>query len=255
MTVAGNPDNAAVWGGADVLLGSVSTIIPAAGAEFALARSLSVTTVSADATITFASGAITSADVGLSITGTGIPASTTILSVTNATTAELSANATASATVTGTLGATNGWKYAGLLDPGQGFTEGIEQSQTDHSAWGYGVIATTYSDKKTTKGFTCLEENATVMGLVYDTSGMTFDDVAGTYEGDLAVRDDTTRVRIAFVTTSGTTTRWKVSKNYATVTATDAGSESEEALGSKAFEATIFPDENSVLFTTYKGAA
>jgi hypothetical protein len=254
MTVAGNPDNAAVWGGADVLLGSVDAIIPAAGAEFALARSLSVTTVSADATITFASGAITSADVGLSITGTGIPASTTILSVTNATTAELSANATASATVTAELGGTNGWKFVGLLDPGQGFTEGIEQSQTDHSAWGYGVIATTYSDKKTTKGFTALEENETVMGLVYDISDMTFDDVAGTYEGDLGVRDDTTRVRIAFRTTSGTTNRWKASKNYATVTATDAGSESEEALGTKAFEATIFPDENSVLFATYKGA-
>jgi hypothetical protein len=38
------------------------------------------------------------------------------------------------------------------------------------------------------------------------------------------------------------------------VIASGAGSESEESLGSKTFEASIFPDENSVLYTTYKGA-
>ena len=47
------------------------------------------------------------------------------------------------------------------------------------------------------------EENETVMGLVYDVSAMVFDDVLGTYSGDLAVRDNTERVLIAFVTTSG----------------------------------------------------
>lgn len=253
--MSGNPDNAAVWGGADVLVGPVGALIPDAGDDFAIARSVAIGTTNADATITFASGAITAADVGQSITGTGIPAATTILSWTDATHAELSANATATGTPTASLGATTGWKFVGLLDGGQGFEESIEQSTTDHSAWGYGVIATTYGDKKTTLTFTALEENSTVMGLVYDIEDMTFDDVAGTYSGDLKVRDDTERVRIAFKTTSGTTERWKASKNYATVTATGAGSESEEALGTKAFSVTVFPDENNALFTTYKGAA
>ena len=252
--MSGNPDLANVWGGADVLVGPENAVIPAPGVAFGVARSQAITTTSADATISFASGTITAADIGLSITGTGIPAATTILSITNLTTAELSANATASGTPTATIGATNGWSFVGLLDPSAGFTEGIEQSSTDHSAWGYGVIATTYSDKKTTKTFTALEENATVMGLVYDVSDMTFDDVAGTYQGTLKVRDDTTRVRVAFVTTSGSTTRWKVSENYATVSASDAGTESEEALGTKAFDVTIFPTADRELFRTYKGA-
>ena len=182
--MAGNPGNAAVWGGADVLIAPIGTAIPIGNAAF---------------------GA--------------------------------------------------GWEYVGVLDGGQGFEESIEQSTTDHSAWGYGVIATTYGDTKVTKTFTALEENETVMGLVYDVSGMTFDDVAGTYVGDLAVRDNTERVLVAFVTTSGSTERRKISKNYATVAATSAGSESEESLGSKGFEVTIVPDSNKVLFYTYKGAS
>lgn len=252
--MSGNPDLATVWGGADVLVGSDIAIIPAAGVGYGLYRTQAITTVNTDATITFASGTITAKDIGLSITGTGIPAATTILSITNLTTAELSANATASGSPTVTIGATNGWRFLGLLDGGQGFEESIEQASTDHSAWGYGVIATTYGDKKTTKTFTALEENAVVMGLVYDVSGMTFDDVAGTYSGDLKVREDTARLRLGFETTSGAVVRRNTTANYATVTASGAGSESEESLGSKSFEASIFPDDSSVLFTVYKGA-
>ena len=182
--MAGNPDNAAVWGGADVLIAPVGTAIPVGNAAFGV-----------------------------------------------------------------------GWEYVGLLDGGQGFTESIEQDSTDHNAWGYGVIATTYGNTKVTKTFTALEENETVMGLVYDVSSMTFDDVAGTYVGDLKVRDNTTRVLIAFVTTSGTTERRMISKNYATIAATSAGSESEESLQTKGFTATIVPDDNKVLYYTYKGAS
>jgi hypothetical protein len=251
---SGNPDLATVWGGADVFVGSETAVVPTAGNGYGLARSQAVTTVSTDATITFASGTITAADIGLSITGTGIPALTTILSITNLTTAELSANASASGSPTVAIGGTNGWKYVGCLDGGQGFEEANDQSSTDHSAWGFGVIATTYGDKKTTVTFTALEENQTVMGLVYDISDMTFDDVAGTYQGNLAVREDTDRVRLGFETTSGDVVRRKTTANYATVTASGAGSESEESLGSKTFEASIFPDENNALYTVYKGA-
>ena len=62
-------------------------------------------TTNADATVTSATAGFTSYDVGKKISGAGIPAATTILSVTNATTIELSANATATATgVTLTIG-------------------------------------------------------------------------------------------------------------------------------------------------------
>ena len=182
--MAGNPTNAAVWGGADVLIAPIGTAIPVGNAAFSAA-----------------------------------------------------------------------WKYVGLLDGGQGFEESIETESTDHEAWGYGVIATTYKGTKVTKTFTALEENATVMGLVYDTAGMTFDDVAGTYVGDLGIRDNTERVLVAFVTTSGDTERRMITKNYATLAATTAGSESEEALASKGFTATIVPDATKKLYYTYKGAS
>ena len=55
-------------------------------------------TTNSDATITSATAAFTATDVGATVTGTGIPGSTTILSVTSATEVELSANATATDT-------------------------------------------------------------------------------------------------------------------------------------------------------------
>lgn len=182
--MAGNTVNAAVWGGADVLVAPIGSPIPTGNAAFSAA-----------------------------------------------------------------------WKFIGLLDGGQGFEEGIEVDSTDHEAWGYGVIATTYKGQKTTKTFTALEENSTVMGLVYDTTGMTFDDALGTYSGTLGIKDFTQRVMIAFVTTSGSTIKRSVSKNYATIAATSAGTESEDALAAKSFTATIYPDSTKKIWTVYKGAA
>lgn len=62
--------------------------------------------------ITFAVGQITAIDQGSGITGTGIPAGTTILSVNSATTATLSANVTSGGAITATLTK----NYAGLAD-------------------------------------------------------------------------------------------------------------------------------------------
>lgn len=69
----------------------------------AATRTVAIATTNADATITFAAGMLTSEDIGAAITGTGIPAATTILSITNTTTAEMSANATATGTPTATV--------------------------------------------------------------------------------------------------------------------------------------------------------
>lgn len=55
-------------------------------------------TTSASPTITSATAAFTQGDVGGAVSGAGIPAGTTIASVTNGTTAVMSANATATAT-------------------------------------------------------------------------------------------------------------------------------------------------------------
>lgn len=58
-------------------------------------RKATVAIVNADATVTTAAGLVTADDIGRPITGTGIPAGTTVLSVTDATHFEMSANATA----------------------------------------------------------------------------------------------------------------------------------------------------------------
>ncbi len=60
-------------------------------------RKVTVSTTNADATVTAPAGAVTALDVGKAITGAGIPNGTTVLSVTDATHFELSANATATA--------------------------------------------------------------------------------------------------------------------------------------------------------------
>ncbi len=146
------------------------------------------------------------------------------------------------------------WEFIGLLDGSSGFTESVETSATDHSAWGAGVVATTYGDQKTTKTFTSLEDNETVLSLLYDTSG-TIAFTGGDYVGDLGVKDFTSKVRIAFVTRSGTNEKRMISKNYATVAASGAAAESEDSLQSKEFTATIYPSVGSVLWYSYKGVS
>lgn len=145
------------------------------------------------------------------------------------------------------------WEFVGLLDGSDGFTESVETNSTDHSAWGAGVVATTYGDQKTTKTFTCLEDNETVMNLLYDAAAATF--TGGNYTGDLGVKDFTSKVRIAFVTYSGDNEKRMISANYATVAATGAAAESEDSLQSKQFTATIYPTSGAVLWKAYKGAS
>ena len=250
---SGNTANSAVWGGADVLVGPITAIIPTGNAAYPISRSATVGTTSASATVTGAT--FVTADIGASISGTGIPALATITAVTPGVSATISANATATGSISAAIGATTGWKYAGMLDGDQGFEEAVEVESTDHKAWGKGVVFTTYQGQKTTKTFTALEENSTVMGLVYDTSGMTFDDTLGTYSGDLGVKDFTTQVRVAFVLSSGAKEKRLTSKNYATVAATGAGSDSETSIQKKSFTVTTYPDSSNKLWATYKGAS
>jgi len=76
----------------------------------ALNRSIAgVGTTSGAATITAPAGSFSATDVGRGITGTGIPASTTILSVQSGTAATMSANATATGTITASMGGGDGF--------------------------------------------------------------------------------------------------------------------------------------------------
>lgn len=68
----------------------------------------SVVTTSGSTAITFPTAKIYPDDVGRPISGTGIPAGATLASRSSATAGALSANATASGTITATLGSTRG---------------------------------------------------------------------------------------------------------------------------------------------------
>jgi len=70
-----------------------------------------LTKTSAAATVTAAAGSFNEEDAGRAITGTGIPAATTVLSVESDTAATLSANASASNSAAATLGALAGESY------------------------------------------------------------------------------------------------------------------------------------------------
>lgn len=70
-----------------------------------------VATTSTSTAITAPAGSFHEEDVGRTISGTGIPAGTTIASVTSDTAATLSAAATAIGTITATVGAAAGSAY------------------------------------------------------------------------------------------------------------------------------------------------
>lgn len=74
-------------------------------------RSVTITKTSGAATVTAAAGTFNEEDAGRGISGTGIPASTTLLSVQSDTAATLSANATASGAGSATLAVASGAAY------------------------------------------------------------------------------------------------------------------------------------------------
>jgi hypothetical protein len=74
------------------------------GSGTAVRTQASVGTTNTSAALTGPANTFSQRDVGAPITGTGIPAGATILSVTSGTAATLSANATATGTITATIG-------------------------------------------------------------------------------------------------------------------------------------------------------
>lgn len=80
-------------------------------------RSVTVTKTNGQATVTAPAGSFNEEDAGRPISGTGIPASTTLLTITSDTAATLSANATATGAAAATIGtsAVNGSQTYGFM--------------------------------------------------------------------------------------------------------------------------------------------
>jgi hypothetical protein len=77
-------------------------------------RSVTLTTTNASAAVTAAAGTFNEEDAGVPVSGTGVPAGATLLSVTSDTAATLSASATATGSRSVTFGAnTAGYGFVG----------------------------------------------------------------------------------------------------------------------------------------------
>lgn len=172
-------------------------------------------TNSGDATLTSATAAFTAGDVGEVISGTGIPANTTIASVTSATEVEMSATATATATgVSVTVGVQGTHKYRPIEANDGSYTE-LE----DATVWAqdgngvvrqafFGLFGTTlaldYPENASSTGSISLLGNGAVREI--GGSGKTFTTGANNYiRNDLAC-DTGPRItfRSAFVELGGT---------------------------------------------------
>lgn len=144
------------------------------------------------------------------------------------------------------------WDLVGLLDGEAGFTESMSQESTDHFAWGGILVATTRKNFKLVRSFTALEDNETVMDLIYPDNTLVFDGDGG-YAGDLPVPDMGRQFKIAFQTKNGDTIKRVISKNYAQIDERGESTEGEDNLASRPITVAIYPDEDGVLFETFKG--
>lgn len=146
------------------------------------------------------------------------------------------------------------WDLVGLLDGEDGFSESMSQDSTDHFAWGGILVATTRKNFKLTRSFTALEDNETVYDLIYPGHTLTFDGEGG-YTGDLPVPDFGAKFKVAFQTRSGDTIKRVISKNYAQVDERGDSTEGEDDLAKRPITVAIYPDDQGLLFSTFKGAA
>lgn len=151
----------------------------------------------------------------------------------------------------GTSGVTTQWDYVGMLDDDNPFDAGAETiDKTDHSAFGFGVYATTYKNQKEVLTFTALETTLITLGLLYDVTGLT--DTSGTLAGTLKRRDPSKTFRIAFEAKSGTTKmERRTSKNYAYIDDISRAMTN----GKKLYTVTcvIVPTSSDELFDYYSG--
>lgn len=136
------------------------------------------------------------------------------------------------------------WLLAGLLDGSEGFGESREWDETDHSAWGYGIIKVSSRNFKMTRTFTALEANV-VTDFLYS-PGDTADKV---------IVAKPAYVYLAFETTADDATKERLITSLpARVTAPESN-RNEEDLASRAFTANIFPNSSKELFIRQKSAA
>ena len=129
------------------------------------------------------------------------------------------------------------WELVGLLDGSDGFGESRNWDETEHTAWGYGVIKVSNRNFKMERTFTALEDNPTTARLYSPGDTATHVVVAKPASAYIAFEtraDDGTIQRL-------------ITTMPATIKAPEAN-RNEEALASRQFTAVIFPNSAKQLF-------
>lgn len=146
------------------------------------------------------------------------------------------------------------WDVVGVLDGGDGFSETMSFDTNDFYGWGWGIIATVRKNFKYTKQFTALEENETVMGLIWPGNDLEWSgDDDQNFAGVLKVPDLENKFKIAFETRSGKKGRRLVSYNYAQIDEIGDSTESDEELQKRQLTVVVYPDNKQRLFHSFKG--
>lgn len=136
------------------------------------------------------------------------------------------------------------WLLVGLLDGSDGFGESREWDETEHTAWGYGLIKVSSRNFKMTRTFTALEENE-VTEFLYS-------------PGDTATHVTVAKpanVYLAFETTSDLSEKQRRITTVPSRVVAPESNRNEEDLASKEFTCNIFPDEQKRLFLKQTSAA
>lgn len=137
------------------------------------------------------------------------------------------------------------WAPVGLLDGEAGFAEGRKDDSNEIYAWGGLLVKKTRTKHKRTIKFTCLENNATVFGLLNPSSTRTL--ASGVTSSTVKVAS-LTEFAIGFESRDGD----KVKRRYvkrAVVEEVGEVKESESGLTMYEITVAIYPETDGTLYT------
>lgn len=146
---------------------------------------------------------------------------------------------------------TTQWDPVGALAEDSPFDDGAETiTATDHTAAGFGVYATTYTNQLETVSFTAKETRLVTLGIMFDASGVT--DTTGTLSGTLKQRDPLKKYLVAFHRENDTQAERRISKNFARIDSISRSFGNNESLRTVTMK--IYPSATNELYSYYLGA-
>lgn len=145
---------------------------------------------------------------------------------------------------------TDQWDPIGALSEDSPFGDGDETiTPSDHTAAGFGVYATTYSNQKETITFSAKETTLVTLGLIYDASDLA--EAAGAISGTLKQRDPLKQYLLGFQRVNSTEMERRITKNYACIESISKTVSNNETVCQ--VTATVYPTANKELYDYYLG--